>query len=335
MHRPSTILVAVTLATATALSAQEPDLVIGGTGARPEQAFGRIADVVVDASGNTFVLDAQTVDVRWFGPDGRWRGSAGGAGSGPGQLRGPQHLASSRTGEVLVLDPLNRRIATYRTGDTGLEHVSDVPSMPAIDFCAMGDALYLVRIATDSVVTILDRNGRITGAWGALILPEPGHNLPPDEMRLEMDNQARILCDAGTETVTLLYERLPVVRRYDRRGELLWEAGIEDYHQVQDVRTPDESEWMIAPDPATGTAHSGRAITTGPEGTLIVTLYEGSAEGGRFDARVLNAADGSELRRAESPMIIVSATVSGTIGYVNAPVPSVLRYAASAITGAR
>jgi len=126
-----------------------------------------------------------------------------------------------------------------------------------------------------------------------------------------------------------------MVRRFDREGALLWEAALADYHQVRDVRTPDESEWMIAPDPASGTAHSGRAITAGPDGTIILTLYEGSAEGGRFEVRVLSAADGSELRRADSPAIIVAVTGAGTTGYVNAPVPGVLRFPGSPFTGGR
>jgi hypothetical protein len=319
-------IMALALPGVSGMSAQQPDLTIGVlTGPEP-QVFGHIRDVVVNAAGDVFVLDNQASEVRWFDSNGTFRGRAGTNGSGPGELRSPQGLGVDGSGDVLVLDPLNARISRYRPGDTGLAHVVDVPSPPALDLCAMDGSIFLLRMRQDSVVTVLDGGGRVMAAWGSLLEPLPGHDLPPDEIRREQDNRARMLCDPATSTVTLLHERIPVVRRFSSAGVPIWEVELADYHQALDVRTPDESDWTLAPDPETGTAHSGRKISVGEGETLLVSLYEGSAEGGRFEVRVLARDNGEELRRIPVPMVIESFVDGKVVGHVNSPIPRVLRF---------
>jgi hypothetical protein len=176
------------------------------------------------------------------------------------------------------------------------------------------------------VITELDPQGRVVAAWGTLIEPEPGHDMPPEEIRRELDNRARLSCDDRTQTVTILYERIPLVRRFTADGEPIWEVELADYHRVRDVHTPDESGWMAAPDPESGTAHSGRSIVVRHDGALVVTLYEGSAEGGAFEVRVLAGPDGIELARGPVPMIVAGAERETATGYVNSPVPRVLYF---------
>lgn len=309
----------------------EPSLAIGTATGPATEVFGQIRDLVVDGGGNVFVLDNQALEIRWFDRTGRFRGSAGGAGSGAGQLRGPQRLAVLATGEIAVLDPLNARISRYRPGQDGLSHVSDIDTPPAFDFCAIDGSFYLLRLQPDSVVTVVGPAGGITAAWGSLIEPLDGHELPPEEIRLELDNRARMYCDAGSNTVTLLYDRVPTVRRFTNTGEPLWEIELEDYSRVRDVPTPDEAGWMAAPDPETGLAHSGRSITRGGPGTLAITLYEGAESGGRYELRVLSAETGQEVGRETVPMIVIAVDEGSITGYVNAPVPRVLRYDAPSI----
>jgi hypothetical protein len=306
------------------LAAQQPEpvLTIGVASGPEEQVFGHILDVAVGRDGDVFVLDDQALEVRWFDRHGELLGRTGRGGG----LRSPRAIDLDESGELLVLDPLGGRIARYRASEAGLEHVGDIPAPPALDFCAMADRIHLLRLTSDSVITELDRDGRIVAGRGSLIEPEPGHDLPPDEIRRELDNRARLHCDLKTQTLTLLYERIPVVRRFTVRGEPEWRIELSDYHRVRDVHTPDESGWMAAPDPESGTAHSGRAIAARDDGALVVTLYEGSAEGGAFEVRVLSAATGEEQARGPVRMMIAGADADAVTGWVNSPVPRVLRY---------
>jgi hypothetical protein len=320
---------------ASRVVAQEPDLVIGVAEGPRTEVFGQVHDVVAGSKGDIFVLDNQALEVRWFDAAGEFRALAGGAGSGPGQLRSPQALEIDPAGDILVLDPLNRRISRFRPDDSRLAHVSDVPAPPAMDFCALDGRIYLLRLQPDSVITVLDRTGAVVAAWGELVEPLPAHEAPPEEMRSELENRARISCDPAAGTVTLLHERIPLVRHYTDEGVLLWQAELADYSQIRDVRTPDESGWMLAPDPVSGTAHSGRSIVSGAAGTLVITLWEGSAEGGRFEARVLSLSDGEEVGRSPVDMTITAVLPGTIIGYANSPVPRVLRYDASLLSTGR
>jgi hypothetical protein len=306
------------------LAAQEhaPEAIIGVASGPEAHVLGNIVDVAVGSSDDVFILDDQALEVRWFDRRGELRGRTGASGA----LRSPRAVTLDASGDLLVLDPLGGRIVRYRGGETGLEHMGDVPSPPALDFCVMGGRFHLLRLRSDSVITTLDPDGRIVGGWGSLIEPEPGHDLPPDEIRRELDNRARLHCDEKTQTITLLYERIPVVRRFTVKGELQWQVELADYHRVRDVHTPDESAWMAAPDPDSGTAHSGRAITVRADGAIVVTLYEGSAEGGAFEVRVLSAATGDELDRGPVPMIIAGAGPEAVVGWANTPVSRVIRY---------
>jgi hypothetical protein len=304
----------------------EPRLSIGTADGPAEEAFGQIRDVAVDEAGNVFVLDNQTLEIRWFDGNGQFRGSAGGAGSGPGRLRGPQRLSVPSSAEVAVLDPLNGRISRYRHDEEGLTHMVDIDAPPAFDFCTIDGSFYLLRLQPDSVVTVVSPDGAIVSAWGTLIEPLAGHELPPEEIRVELDNRARMYCDEGSRTITLLYDRIPTVRRFSSTGDTMWEIELDDYSRVRDVPTPDESGWMAAPDPATGLAHSGRSITRGADGALAITLYEGSETGGRYELRILSAATGEELGRETVPMIVTAVRDDLMTGYVNQPVPRVLRF---------
>lgn len=326
MRKRYMLLAVVSVAVRAPAGAQQPDLTIGVESGAATEVFGHVRDVVVGGSGDAFILDNQALELRWFDRAGTFVTVAGGAGSAPGRFRSPVSLALDPAGDVLVLDPLNVRVSRFRPGAAGLTHVADIPAPPALDLCAMDDRLYLLRLRADSVITVIDNGGTVVDAWGSMIQPEPGHDLPPDEIREELDNRAHVLCDPEARTVTVFHERIPLVRQFSAAGDSVWSTILSDYHQVRDVHTPDESGWMSAPDPESGTAHSGRSIAAGADGTLVLTLYEGSAEGGSFEARVLSRSSGEELRRLDIPLTIAAVSGTAVIGYVNSPVPRVLRY---------
>ncbi|MBB4637299.1 6-bladed beta-propeller [Longimicrobium terrae] len=97
---------------ATAWKAVE-DLRIGtAEGSGPDVLAGPAA-LEVDPAGRLYVLDAMTMNVRVFGPDGRHLRSMGRRGQGPGELNQPAGMALARDGSLWVADPGNVRYTVF------------------------------------------------------------------------------------------------------------------------------------------------------------------------------------------------------------------------------
>lgn len=89
----------------------KPVLTLGTADDGPE-AFGRIAAIVADESGNIYVGDAHSREILVFGPNGEHLHAIARRGRGPGEI---EALASvAWVGDTLaVLDPTNRRISLF------------------------------------------------------------------------------------------------------------------------------------------------------------------------------------------------------------------------------
>jgi sugar lactone lactonase YvrE len=97
---------------ATAWKAVE-DLRIGtAEGSGPDVLAGPAA-LEVDPAGRLYVLDAMTMNVRVFGPDGRHLRSMGRKGRGPGELSQPAGMALAPDGSLWVADPGNVRYTVF------------------------------------------------------------------------------------------------------------------------------------------------------------------------------------------------------------------------------
>jgi hypothetical protein len=75
--------------------------------------FGMIWQARVDALGRILVLDNQLCRVRAYSGDGAFLGSAGGKGSGPGELQFPIGMATLSDGGLAVVDPLSGSVSFY------------------------------------------------------------------------------------------------------------------------------------------------------------------------------------------------------------------------------
>lgn len=90
----------------------DPDFTVGG-GASPEQEFASITALEVRDDGSVLVLDTKDCAVRAFDASGRFLFSFGKKGQGPGELNMPTGLVNTPSGEILVEDTLNRRLAVF------------------------------------------------------------------------------------------------------------------------------------------------------------------------------------------------------------------------------
>src|SRR5690606_1429260 len=295
------------------LARQRPALEIGVLDGPDEQVFGRVGGVAVDGAGNVFVLDAHAYEVRWFGPDGAFRGRAGRSGQGPGELGAPLDMIVDGDGRVHVLDPRNLRITTYAPTDTGLVYAGDVRVPPASSLCAIGARPFVLFPSDEGAIHEVDAAGDVVRSFGSMEpVPEEttDRELRQNPLQREMVNRGELRCDAASGTLVLLHQYLPLVRAFTADGRPLWRAVLSGYRPIRWIWSPGEDGRpgaRMGVDPATGTAHTGAALAITDDGRIIATLSEtGYGVEPRLEARVLRLSDGKEIERATVPIQIAA-----------------------------
>ncbi|NNF27935.1 MAG: hypothetical protein HKN73_11990 [Gemmatimonadetes bacterium] len=110
-------IVAVTIdrgaAPAYAVFDTTPELRLGSLVGSAGDVFGRIEDVLVLRGGGLAVLDGLSAEVRFFDAQGRFEGSVGGKGDGPGEFQSPVALVELPGDTFAVFDPVPRRITRF------------------------------------------------------------------------------------------------------------------------------------------------------------------------------------------------------------------------------
>lgn len=99
------------------------DLSLGGPDARGDDAFGQIADVVVDEAGSIYVLDWRNGQVKVFDASGKCLHMIGRQGQGPGEFESPMNLSLCRTSGELAVHQASHRTAFYKPDGTFLRDV--------------------------------------------------------------------------------------------------------------------------------------------------------------------------------------------------------------------
>ncbi|MGH7500289.1 MAG: 6-bladed beta-propeller [Longimicrobiales bacterium] len=86
---------------------------IGSVEGADHQVFGDITALAANEAGEVFVYDAQAVALRRYGADGRYIGTIGGPGAGPGEYQNVAGLAVLEDGRIVVHDFGNARYNVY------------------------------------------------------------------------------------------------------------------------------------------------------------------------------------------------------------------------------
>ena len=340
MRRPSILTALILLSMASSpLSggaqlpgpADPPTLWIGRSAGLMDEVFGRIVDVEVASDGSIFILDAYSLSVRWFGPDGKFRGSAGEGGLEPGQFTQPAALSVDSRNRLHVLDAGNRRISTFQIAPEGLTHTGDRAFRGGIDLCSLGERLFVLAgsdLSDEHLLHEIDDGGKIVKSFGSF---EKVRKTLRDQLGALWHgvrgfyNRGKIACHSDPELIVLVHEPLPLVRAFSPGGERQWRTILLDYHRYQWMMGPSGGEPMIVPDMSTGTGHRATGVATTSDGKVIITLREGTVGGsaGTFQSRVLDLDDGIESLRAPARMTIVSVRGGKIYGFVLEPFPQV------------
>lgn len=115
---------------------------IGALEGEEHEEFGRVVGLTVDEEGAIYVFDRQAPALRVYEPDGSYRGTLGGEGSGPGEYGASDGgLVVLEDGRVVLRDPSNGRFNVYAPDGEPIDHwpgprnqyVMGSPIVPAAD----------------------------------------------------------------------------------------------------------------------------------------------------------------------------------------------------------
>jgi hypothetical protein len=292
--------------------------------------FGLIADVEVDAAGNIFVLDDQTLAVRWFSPDGEFMGSAGGKGAGPGEFRAPVGLTVDPAENVQVLDMAFRRISVFQPTDSSFALVREMSTdIHALDMCLSHGRRYLLSPIDSLLVHEVNDSGSIVRSFGSI----GGEPIPPElepHARMLLDSRARgrLLCDDADSSVVVVREQTPLVQAFSLDGAPLWERDLEGFAERQWVAGTGRSgrpSLSMAPEPVTKSVHTTMAVARVFGGHVAISLLRNSMEDleGTLEVRVLSHDDGSTIASHQVELVLAGVQGSLVYGFANAPFPRV------------
>lgn len=292
---------------------------IGAVTQPVEEVFGLIRDVASDSAGRLYVLDSRFNEIRVFSSEGTFLGTAGGPGSGPGEFQHPEAIEILEDQSVLVADR-GGRIKLLNPLSCGLsERASILLDFAPESMCVLEDQVFLRGWTADQapIIHAADLEGSITFSFGAAY--ESLSALV--SWRL---SSGSIACVPETNTIVELSLRLPFVRGYSDKGELLWVAEIPGFRQMEiwedarggiGLRAGVEHELGLSAVPLRG-------------GRVLVQTQRQVQEGESRTARVteirtflVDAADGSGQMISSNLPIIVATAGSNMVGVQQVPFP--------------
>ncbi|HSW28601.1 MAG TPA: 6-bladed beta-propeller [Longimicrobiales bacterium] len=194
-----------------------------GTAEGPEHlAFGEVADAAASADGSRlFFLDRMRGRVSVFTRDGEFVTEAGSRGQGPSEFIQP-HALTVMGSRIFVLDRGKMRVEVLAfEGDSLRFEGGFRMAFDADDLCALQGQLYFMAYANSHVVQRLSPDGTPISSFGDPFLTDP--------VLADATAVAHLLCDERSQSLLVVGNLLPIVRRYDREGRLRWETTLPGY----------------------------------------------------------------------------------------------------------
>ncbi|OPL19094.1 MAG: hypothetical protein AVO35_12530 [Candidatus Aegiribacteria sp. MLS_C] len=109
----------------------------------PEYVFGFVADAARDSEGNVLVLDASTMNLRVFSPEGLHLRTAGRQGAGPGEFQMPRGMAVTGSGDILVSDITAGVVSVFDDSLRWKANITDFFPRPPVLITAAGDSAFV------------------------------------------------------------------------------------------------------------------------------------------------------------------------------------------------
>lgn len=319
------------------------DLVRSGSG--PAHEFFRVRDVRQRPDGSVVVADRGSQEVRLYSPEGRFLGSAGGVGDGPGEFRNLWKVEPSAD-RILALDQRGR-VAVF-TPDLGQTHTFDL-SARAFDLHGRGDGTVVVEVFSSAATppaTQVIRSSRallrydLTGARidslgetaggeevarviddrpisGPPLFPREGHVAANGDVILQGSAD---LMDVRELSVTGNVVR--ILRIPDYPLSLTDEEVAAEREAQFDMELPPGATFppflrqFIEELPAPAARPAYADILVDPAGAVWLELYRGRSEQDRPQAWLVLDADGTWLGTVDAPndFAVMDVTMDAVLG---------------------
>lgn len=323
----------------TAIQAQafpqvQPSVSVGVLDGPSALTFGWIEDVEVDEEGRIYVLDRQARDVRWFHQDGRYGGTLGRQGQGPGELSDPRALSTGPAGLIHVLDVGNARISTYDiSGPSPIFQSAMRTEGIGDDICFLGTRRFVLQLHGTGGIDELGDDGHVIARLASFEAPSPGmleDAGPGGEYAVRvLTNQGSIVCDGKAGVIYHVPENSPVIRAYTPDGKLLWRTELKDYNRVKLAALKGPC-CAYFPNDEAGTSHQTISLAPLTDGRAVVSVIEMDQQKDPTEwpmsTRILDGQTGAELARLLARARIMKVQRGRTYGYLQYPYPRVVVY---------
>lgn len=193
-------------------------------------AFYMPSGIALDPQGDLYILDTGNHRVQKFSPDGRFLGSFGRQGQGPGEFAYPDSIDIDSAGLIWISDPNNQRIqvltaegAERKTIGFVKERVGKIRRTKSGLVTAGGGGVFFFGPGMEEkpqplpkLFKKLDLEGKVTGEYG-----EPFDFKHP--LVNQMGNQVTFAVDEN-DCIYLAFLYQNRVEKYSPEGKLLWRA---------------------------------------------------------------------------------------------------------------
>jgi outer membrane protein assembly factor BamB len=134
----------------------------------------------VDAGGNVYLTDWQTLRILKFSPDGLLVCTYGeGKGSAPGQFLNPSDFDVAGNGEVWVCDTRNERIEVFRPDGSQMKSIP-VETGPMRILVLRSDIFVVSPTQGEDLFAVFDTTGRKLASFGRFIEDQEGNKIALD-----------------------------------------------------------------------------------------------------------------------------------------------------------
>lgn len=209
------------------------------------EILGGVEAVAATPDGRLLVLDAANSVIRIVGGQGKYLGSVGRAGRGPGDFHHPRSMTVDASGNLYVGDLL-RRVQRFRPRGTGFELDTVIATAVSPQgLCVMDSTIVVhgVNLAVPGLVHLYDQRGRHLRSFGSVYKSK-------SEIINIQGTMGRIACLPHPGLIAFMPDAGMVreLRLYDTGGRtrrLSIVAGMRSNHLLE---TPEGSQVTLAED---------------------------------------------------------------------------------------
>ena len=200
----------------------KPEVIIDPEEERdPHYLLHKPGEIKIDRDGNIYILDSGNHRIMVYDREMRFIRQIGRLGQGPGELIRPTDFDIDNAGNVYIISFWNRRISIFDRRGKFIKSINVNYSIPmeahlAVDSRGM---IYLNTIYTDSLIVVIDTNGKKVRTLGK---PINSKIFPYDY------NIVSLECDES-DNLWVCFNNRPRIRKYGPDGNLIFNKRINSF----------------------------------------------------------------------------------------------------------